>query len=275
MKNKRGIVCVFILAGVLASAIVPGFAYQAEKSNRGAITDIVQTAGECRDTEIGKTKGMGAEAAEAEAKAPDQAQIEGFSLIMQMPELPTGCEITALTMMLDHYGYAVDKTVMASEYLPVSPAGLYYGADGTLYGNDMDKYFIGDPAGENGYICGTEAIVTAADGYLTACGSVLRAEDLTGTDVSELYRLVSEGTPVMVWVTIGMADRRKVQGWYTEAGEFMDWSTNDHGAVLIGYSPETVTIADPISRICEYDREQFEKVFASRGNQCVILREAA
>ena len=79
MKNKRGIVCVFILAGVLASAIVPGFAYQAEKSNRGAITDIVQTAGECRDTEIGKTKGMGAEAAEAEAKAPDQAQIEGFS----------------------------------------------------------------------------------------------------------------------------------------------------------------------------------------------------
>ena len=175
-------------------------------------------------------------------------------VIMQMPELPTGCEITALTMMLDHYGYAVDKTVMASEYLPVSPAGLYYGADGTLYGNDMDKYFIGDPAGENGYICGTEAIVTAADGYLTACGSVLRAEDLTGKDVSELYRLVSEGTPVMVWVTIGMADRR---------------------AVLIGYSPETVTIADPISGICEYDREQFEKVFASRGNQCVILREAA
>lgn len=190
MKNKRGIVCVFILAGVLASAIVPGFAYQTEKSNRGAITDIVQTAGGCGDTEIGKTKGMGAEAAEAEAKAPDQAQIEGFSLIMQMPELPTGCEITALTMMLDHYGYAVDKTVM-------------------------------------------------------------------------------------VRVTIGMADRRKVQGWYTEAGEFMDWSTNDHGAVLIGYSPETVTIADPISGICEYDREQFEKVFASRGNQCVILREAA
>ena len=72
---------------MLASAIVPGFAYQTEKSNRGAITDIVQTAGVCGDTEIGKTKGMGAEAAEAEAKAPDQAQIEGFSLIMQMPEL--------------------------------------------------------------------------------------------------------------------------------------------------------------------------------------------
>ena len=52
-----------------------------------------------------------------------------------------------------------------------------------------------------------------------------------------------------------------------------DWSTNDHGAVLIGYSAGTVTIADPISGICEYFREQFEKVFASRGNQCVILKD--
>ena len=209
MKNKRRIICALILAGVLASAIVPGFAYQTEKKNIGAVTDIVQTAGEGCDSENEKMKGMETEAEEAEAKSPDRARIEGFSLIMQMPELPTGCEITALTMTLDYYGYAVDKTVMASEYLPVSPAGLYYGVDGTLYGNDMDKYFIGDPAGENGYICGTEAIVTAADRYLADCGSALRADDLTGADVSELYRLVSEGTPVMVWVTIGMEERRE------------------------------------------------------------------
>ncbi len=51
----------------------------------------------------------------------------------------------------------------------------------------------------------------------------------------------------------------------------MDWSTNDHGAVLIGYTETTVTIADPISGRMEYDREQFEEVFASRGNQCVVL----
>lgn len=49
----------------------------------------------------------------------------------------------------------------------------------------------------------------------------------------------------------------------------MAWSTQDHGAVLIGYSEETVTIADPISGMMEYDREQFE----SRGRQCVILQE--
>lgn len=78
-------------------------------------------------------------------------------------------------------------------------------------------------------------------------------------------------TAVVVWVTISMADRRAAQGWYTENGDYVDWSTNDHGAVLIGYTDTTVTIADPISGRMEYSREQFEKVFSSRGNRCVVL----
>ena len=48
---------------------------------------------------------------------------------------------------------------------------------------------------------------------------------------------------------------------------------NDHGAVLIGYGPDTVTIADPISGLVEYSREQFESVFASRSYKCVIIQE--
>ena len=39
---------------------------------------------------------------------------------------------------------------------------------------------------------------------------------------------------------------------------------------LIGYTQDTVTIADPISGKMEYSREDFERVFASRGNQCVF-----
>lgn len=290
MKKKRRIVCFLTLAGMFVSAFMSGFSYQSGETEKGAEAFQMSRIG--RDTEeekkferaeeepektaeesAGETGEPSGGKEKTEEKLPEQAQIEDFGLILQMPELPTGCEITALTMMLNYYGYAVDKTVMASDYLPVRAAGLHYGANGTLYGNDMEQYFIGDPATENGYICGTGAIRTAADGYLSDCGSSLRAEDLTGSDVGELYRLVSEGTPVMVWVTIGMEDRREIQGWYTEDGKFMDWSTNDHGAVLIGYSAGTVTIADPISGICEYSREQFEKVFASRGNQCVILKD--
>ncbi len=103
--------------------------------------------------------------------------------------------------------------------------------------------------------------------------STLRAVDYSGSTPEELYELVSEDVPVVVWVTIGMADRRETQGWYIESGDYVEWSTNDHGAVLIGYSDTTVTIADPIAGLVEYDRQQFERVFASRQNQCVVLEE--
>lgn len=210
--------------------------------------------------------------AEADGEIPDSYTIGGFPIIYQMPELPTGCEITAAAMALRYYGFSVDKTELADQYLPtLYSAGIYYDENGLPHGNDMNQYFIGDPRTQDGIICGTGAIVTALDTYLSTVGSSLRATDLTGATPEELYELVSEGTPVIVWCTIGMADRGMTRGWYTETGEYVDWATNDHGAILIGYTPQTVIIADPISGQVEYDREQFESVFASRSGQCVIL----
>ena len=206
-----------------------------------------------------------------EARPPKEYIIEDFPMIFQMPELPTGCEITAMTMALHYYGYNVDKTTMAAEYLPTVSANRYYGEDGRLYGSDLRKYFVGNPFTRAGYICGTEAILTAANAYLQEVGSSMQAVDKSGASLEELYELVSENTLVVVWVTVGMANRRTPQGWYTEDGTYVDWSTNDHGAVLIGYSEDTVTIADPISGIVEYSRTQFEYVFASRSYQCLVL----
>ena len=174
--------------------------------------------------------------------------IENFPIILQMPELPTGCEVTALTMALQYYGWDADKTVLA------------------------DSYFIGDPASEVGGVCGPQAIVAAADGYLSDQGSTLRAVDKTGASPEELYGLIDEDIPVIVWVTISMAPRADTEGWYTESGKYVEWSNNDHGAVLIGYTDDTVILADPISGQCEYNKEAFEAVFASRNCQCVILK---
>ena len=212
------------------------------------------------------------EDAPAEAtQPPEEYIIEDFPVILQFPELPTGCEIAAMTMALHYYGYDVDKTTMAAEYLPTVSANRYYGEDGRLYGSDLRKYFVGNPFTQAGYICGTEAILTASNTYLQDVGSSMQAVDKSGVSPEELYKLVSQDTPVVVWVTIGMANRNTPQGWYTEDGTYVDWSTNDHGAVLIGYSEDTVTIADPISGMVECSRTQFESVFASRSYQCVIL----
>ena len=204
-------------------------------------------------------------------EVPEAYQIEGFDLILQMPELPTGCEITAMTMALQYYGLEADKLTMATEYLPSVPLSLQYGSDGLLYGPDLNRYFVGDPETSGGYICGTSAVVTAANQYLQDVGSLLKAVDKTGSSPEELYSLVSQDTPVVVWVTISMAERTVSGGWYLENGEYVDWASNDHGAVLIGYTQDSVTIADPISGLVAYSREAFETVFESRGRQCVIL----
>ena len=38
--------------------------------------------------------------------------------------------------------------------------------------------------------------MTAADGYLADNGNAMKAEDETGSEPEQLYRFVSEGTPV-------------------------------------------------------------------------------
>lgn len=201
--------------------------------------------------------------------------ISNFPIVYQMPQLPTGCEITALTMVLQYYGLDADKEEMATDYLPTSPStNRYTGSDGRVYGIDLDAYFVGNPFDEDsGMICGPAAIVTAANGYLTDQGSSLRAADYTGTQPEELYALVEQNIPVVVWVTIGMTPRQPARsGWYTESGKYVDWTNNDHCAVLVGYTDTSVWVADPLAGLAEYDREAFEEVFASRSNRCVVLQ---
>lgn len=210
-----------------------------------------------------------------ETKVNDNAEIEEFPIVYQMPELPTGCEITAMTMVLNYYGLPADKVEMATVYLPtLDSTGTYYGDDGLLYGNDLGSYFIGDPTQDSGIACGAKAIIVAANSYLADCGSALEAVNCTGSTADELYEMVSQGIPVVVWCTIGMYDRVVEEGWYTENGDYVDWGTYDHGAVLIGYDDDTVTIADPLAGEVEYSREQFEWVYEERGCQSVILVEA-
>lgn len=210
---------------------------------------------------------------EAETELPAAYQIENFPIIYQNPELPTGCESTALTMVLNYYGYPADKVVMATEYLPQEPFRSYINEEGKEIGPDLEETFVGDPTTANGIICMTRPIMIEANAYLADQGSNLTAVDISGVTFDDLYRCVSQNQPVVVWVTIKMVDREVARGWYTEDGDYVEYSRSDHGAVLIGYTEATVTIADPISGLVEYSREQFEKVFASRGNRAVILEE--
>ena len=68
--------------------------------------------------------------------------------IMQYPELPTGCETVALTILLNHLGFPADKVDIARNYLPKLD---FYWENGILYGADYKTTFAGDPESEYAY----------------------------------------------------------------------------------------------------------------------------
>ena len=248
---------------------------ETEDSEEASAQDGAETESEAQSETQSETVAVGLESTQISAevkKSNSGTQLTDFDIIEQYPELPTGCEITAMTMVLNYYGYNVDKVTMAMDYMPKVQAEFYRSEDGRLIGPDLENYFVGDPTEETGYICGTGAIVTAANAYLTDVGSDMTAVAMKNAQPEELYDLIDQGTPVVIWCTINMEDRAETDGWYREDGTYMEWSTNDHGAVLIGYDEDTVTVADPIYNRITVSRAQFEKIFAERGGQCVILQ---
>ena len=242
-----------------------------QQGEKAGSYEVTETESETQS----ETVAVGLESTQISAevkKSNSGTQLTDFDIIEQYPELPTGCEITAMTMVLNYYGYQVNKVNMALDYMPKVQAEFYRSEDGRLMGPDLENFFVGDPTEETGYICGTGAIVTAANRYLADVGSDLTAAAMKNAQPEKLYDLIDQGTPVVIWCTINMEDRAETDGWYREDGTYMEWSTNDHGAVLIGYDEDTVTVADPIYSRITVSRGQFEKIFAERGGQCVILQ---
>ena len=115
--------------------------------------------------------------------------------VLQNPELPTGCEVTSLTMVLNYLGYEVSKLTIADEYLPKENVNC-----------DPYNVFCGNPRSKNAYGCFAPVIVKAANKYLESVGSDYKAVDITGSSPSQLYEYVKQGIPVLVWATIGMVD---------------------------------------------------------------------
>ena len=172
-------------------------------------------------------------------------------LIYQNPELPQGCEITALTMALNYIGVEVDKCDMADTYLPKSK---------TLDA-DPEEYYLRNPR-TNGFYCFAPVLVKTIDRYNRANKTDIYVEDLTGSEVSVLYDKIAEGTPVVVWGTLLWGLPYKYSsGLYG----------NLHCMVLSGYTGTKVYITDSIYGATVIDRATFETVWKKMGSRALIV----
>ncbi|MCM1506812.1 MAG: C39 family peptidase [Ruminococcus flavefaciens] len=200
---------------------------------------------------------------EKDYELPSMAVIDDFETVMQNPELPTGCEITALTQTLNFLGFDVDKVTMCDEYMNIDLKGEY----------TMNQCYIGDPKSHTGFGCSSPVICKSARRYFRVQKSDCYPVDLTGTDFQELFYQIEQGRPVIVWSTMYLLDTKPEYVYTAKNGEEMWFCTYQHCLTLYGYDLDKgiVYLADPLVGNTTYPLEKFERLYDILGKQAVII----
>lgn len=192
--------------------------------------------------------------------------------ILQNPELPTGCEVTSLTTVLQYLNYDIDKCKLADDYL----------VKGKIGETNFRKAFVGNPRDQGSYGCYAEVIENCAQKYLQSVNSEQEVdainveeeetvvENLTGYRFTELYQYIQKDIPVIVWTTIDLQETYETAHWNVD-GEEITWLKNEHCVVLVGYDQENVTVCDPLKGLVEYDAELFEERYEQLYSQAIVI----
>lgn len=179
--------------------------------------------------------------------------------INQYPELPTGCESVATTMLLNYYGFNLDKTTFADKYL--------------IYADNFVTGYSGNPHSYDGGGCYSPGLVKSTNIFLDDKNSELTACNVTGATPEELYWYVACDTPVVVWSTVYMLENQPSGSFYEYRGRTYQWDRCEHCMVLCGYdmTNNTVLINDPIDGLVERDAERFWRYYENLGSMAMII----
>ncbi len=186
-------------------------------------------------------------------------KIEDFKWLNQNPELPTGCEITSLTSVLNYYGINVKKETMADDYLKKGN-GSYY------------KMFLGNPRDAGSFGCMAQPIVDAANLYFKKNNVSMKASNVSGVSFEKILEYVSQGVPMIVWNTMGMAPAYESKTLTLDGREYT-WIAPEHCVVVVGYDLDNneVYVADPMAGMVTRNLKIFEERYVSLKRQAVYV----
>lgn len=192
--------------------------------------------------------------------------------LLQNPELPSGCEATAATMLLEAYGYPVSMVGLAAA---IPKAALEY-RDGRAYAPHPSEAFVGDPFSEAGYGVFPGALEETLQDCIDEAGGPHTVRVYEGASESEILAVVDSGHPLCVWSTMWMEEIVPMPGWYIKRGgihtdEYFPWPGNEHCYVLVGYDDTYVTVCDPLRGKVRYNRDRFFRLFDELGGYALRL----
>lgn len=194
--------------------------------------------------------------------------------ISQVGKFPTGCESVSAVMVLNFYGCNISVKEFIDKHLVKK----------RIFDHpDPNSAFVGSPYDTHSYGCFAPCIAKAMNKVLKeAHAEVIRGKSLK--DLSEEY--IRNGTPVLIWVTMGMRKTRPTTTWtigYTDEnaryrkGEKFTWPGNEHCVVLIGFNDKDYFVNDPLQALGKvkgaYEKNLLEERFREQGSQAVVVKK--
>ncbi|MBO9128366.1 C39 family peptidase [Bacillus sp. 165] len=185
--------------------------------------------------------------------------------ILQNPELPRGCEVTSLAMLLSYMGVQTDKMELANKIDKVP-----FETD-SLNGN-MHKGFVGDM-----YSMSQPGLGVYADPiYKLGLSYLPELINLTGCDTENIYTMIEEGAPVWVIIndTFTTLPVDRFETWYTDEGP-LHVTYAQHSVLVTGYTKKYVYINDPLYPEAnrQINRTDFEEAWIQMGRQAISYKK--
>ena len=195
-----------------------------------------------------------------ENSEPDgSAMIEDVPYVSQLPELPRGCEITALAMLFHFKGLMLDKNALATE---IKKAPLRH--------DNPNNGFIGDMYSLTTHGLGVyhEPIAELARGYMPR-----EIIDVTGCEFEDLFYYLDRNRPVWIITNSRFAimPDSEFAVWQTPDGP-MKVSNRMHAVLVVGYDERYVYYNDPnVGAYQKQPRKSFIEGWIQMGRQAVTI----
>ncbi|RKN86689.1 C39 family peptidase [Paenibacillus ginsengarvi] len=185
-------------------------------------------------------------------------------VVKQLPELPPGCEIVSLTMLLHYYGVNKSKMELVKEMVKDPTPAKWENGQIVYWGNPNTGY-VGDVTGKSrGFGVYHSGL------FPTLKDNVPTAVDLTQSDFDVIERQIANGFPVIVWTTIDYAVPKKWVTWDTPIGP-IETTFMEHAVLMVGYDEQHVYVNDPLSGKKSHPiaKQQFLATWEAMGKQAL------
>ncbi|MFC0274856.1 C39 family peptidase [Metabacillus herbersteinensis] len=191
-------------------------------------------------------------------------------LLSQLPELPRGCEVTSLAMLLQYDGVNVGKMELAENVKKDSTPMTVQ--NGLIHFGNPHNGFVGDMYSYKnpGYGVYHQPIEELAESYIP--NEII---NLTGNDFGEVINSINNEQPV--WIITNTTFKKlpdtQFDTWDTEQGQ-IKITYREHSVVVTGYNENYIYFNDPLTyqKDRKIQKENFIAAWEQMGKQAIAVK---